>query len=174
MNKSFRKTDFDEVSLCYEESNEYYEILLKFLLQNPDFKAVKGLKSYNEVSGEYLVAVGNIRRFYIGRTNDLGGTILGEWLKDHPGEDIFSQCIVFIRPVEDIYKETSDVKSFIPDKFLIRDLSIAHFGGEKRMNIIKDKLNTVDKKQAMVVAGGVFAVIGVVSIVAKLFKCHKK
>lgn len=175
-NREFRETDFKEISSYYEENKEYYMNLLYVIAQHPEFVAVKGLKSYKGVPGEYFIAIENTHKFCIGKAANLESEILTNWKNTHPNEDLFSHCRVFIHPA-DIRSELTNFGD-ISDKFLIEDFSEVSFGGENNMNtdkidMIKGNLEKIDKRKVAMTTGGILALVGALTILKKVFKSHE-
>ena len=164
LNKAYSNSDLDDISRESQMSKEFYDILISFIIEHPEFKYVCGLNAFDNVPGTYVIALNSINKFKVGYTSDLYSEILEESQKI-PTKDIFSYGKVFINPNIDSLK---DIESLFPAEMIADD-----FGGVKMNSIeMRDKLRTLDKTHVAIATGGILAVVGAVALIKYLVTRH--
>lgn len=169
LKNAYSHTDLDDISLDSEKSKAFYDTLLAFVIEHPEFKYICGLSAFKDVPGTYVIACLGTNKFkigYTGKDSDLYESITQEWAKISNSNDMFTYAKVFVNPNTDSIKEIEDI---FPAKMIADD-----YGGT-RMNCVewKERVGEVDKKHVALAAGGILALVGAVSLIKYLVGKHE-
>lgn len=164
LSKAYNNTDLDDISRESQISREFYDILISFIIEHPEFKYVCGLNAFKNVSGTYVIALNSLNKFKVGFTSDLYASIMSEWQKIS-NEDIFTYAKVFINPNTNSIHE---IEHLFPKRRIANDCE------DIKMKVeIKDKIKNVDKVHIAIAAGGLLAVIGAISLAKYMVSKHE-
>lgn len=156
LNKAFSNTDLDDISQERELSQRFYDTLLVFVIEHPEFKYICGLNAFRGVPGTYVIALVGLNGFKVGYTSDLYSTILHELGTDN--DDICKYAKIFINPNNSV---VTDIQDIFPDDMIVKEIG----GVDMNKTEIIEDLHQVDKKKVALAAGGVLALVGAITLI---------